>query len=178
MYNFTGYFQNSVCYKFQVATFKKSPLLHANGATAIKGSIIKIEALDGDDKLIEFPLTMTISNEAVSYFKNYEPIYVEDGSISFMYFKCKMTDSNDGLIAYIKPTGIDLDNVDFVQLFSFYARSETIPTETVNDFATIIRSTDWETYGFKVFIPSGVLQKGDVYIAMKPIAGIKLEYLS
>jgi hypothetical protein len=31
---------------------------------------------------------------------------------------------------------------------------------------------------FKVFIPSGVLQKGDVYIAMKPIAGIKLEYLS
>jgi hypothetical protein len=49
-----------------------------------------------------------------------------------------MTDSNDGLIAYIKPTGIDLENVDFVQLFSFYARSETIPTETVNDFATVI----------------------------------------
>jgi hypothetical protein len=94
---------------------------------AIKGSIIKIEALDGDDKLIEFPLTMNISNEAVSYFKNYEPIYVEGGSISFMYFKCKMTDSNDGLIAYINPTGIDLDNVDFVQLFSFYARSQTIP---------------------------------------------------
>jgi hypothetical protein len=64
MYNFTGYFQNSVCYKFQVATFKKSPLLHVNGAKAITGSIIKIEALDGDDKLIEFPLTMNISTSS------------------------------------------------------------------------------------------------------------------
>lgn len=121
---------------------------------------------------------MTISNEGVSYFRNYEPIYVEGGSTSFMYFKCKMTDSNDGLIAYIKPAGIDQDNVDFVELLSFYARSETIPTKFVNDFATVIKSTDWETYGFKVFIPSGVLQKGDVYIAVKPITGIKLQYQS
>lgn len=153
-------------------------MLHANGDTAITGSIIKIEARDDDDQLIEFPLTMTISNEAVSYFKNYEPIHVEDGSTSFMYFKCKMRDSNDGLIAYIKPAGIDLDNVVFVELFSFYARSEIIPTEIVSDFDTVIRATDWEIYGFKVFIPSGVLQKGDVYIALKPITGIKLEYMS
>ncbi|VDI63637.1 Hypothetical predicted protein [Mytilus galloprovincialis] len=155
--------------QLKVAVFKKSPFLHANGATGVNGQIMKIEVLDEEEQPIDFPLSITISNEGISYYKEYEPLIVEGGSSYMMYFRCQMADPNDVFITYIKPGGVSFDNIEVDELFTLYARSEIIPSEIEFDFVSVVKATDWESNGFKVFIPSGQLQSGDVYIALKPI---------
>lgn len=132
---------------------------------------MKIEVLDEEEQPIDFPLSITISNEGISYYKEYEPLIVEGGSSYMMYFRCQMADPNDVFITYIKPGGVSFDNIEVDELFTLYARSEIIPSEIEFDFVSVVKATDWESNGFKVFIPSGQLQSGDVYIALKPITG-------
>lgn len=132
---------------------------------------MKIEVLDDEEQPIDFPLSITISNEGISYYKEYEPLIVEGGSSYMMYFRCQMADPNDAFITYIKPGGVSFDNIEVDDLFNLYARSEVIPSEIEFDFVSVVKATDWESNGFKIFIPSGQLQSGDVYIALKPITG-------
>ncbi|XP_063447031.1 polycystin-1-like protein 2 [Mytilus trossulus] len=155
--------------QLKVAVFKKSPFLHANGATGVNGQIMKIEVLDEEEQQIDFPLSITISNEGISYYKEYEPLVVEGGSSYMMYFRCQMADPNDAFITYIKPVGVNFANIEVDELFTLYARSEIIPSEIEFDFLSVVKASDWESNGFKVFIPSCQLQRGDVYIALKPI---------
>jgi hypothetical protein len=52
-----------------------------------------------------------------------------------------------------------------------YAKAGTRPTSSDYDFKTIIKATDFEEIGYKVFVRGGIMTKGDIYIALKAIEG-------
>ena len=132
---------------------------------------MNIVVKDQEGNKIEMPLNMRIGNEGVSYFKEHMPIYYPDDPDQMMYFIFKLHSDSDSIIVYLKLDDDIMVSINKRDLYMVYAKAGTRPTSSDYDFKTIIQATDFEEIGFKVFVPGGIMTKGDINIALKAIEG-------
>lgn len=151
---------------FQVSVFKKSPILHAGGNSKIKGRIIGISFRDEKKEKVEVPLTMKIQNEGVAITSEYTASTDEE-----MEFISQLQDHNDAVLVYINPEGFDEDNIDAYN-YTVYVKSKIPPTINEYDFKKALSAQDWTSFGFKVFVPSGTLEEGNIIISLNVIEGM------
>ena len=132
---------------------------------------MNIAVKDQEGNKIEIPLNMRIGNEGVSYFKEHMPIYYPDDPEQMMYLKLKLNSDSDSIIVYLKLDDDVMESINKRDLYKMYAKAGTRPTSSDYDFTTIIQATDFEEIGYKVFVPGGIMTKGDIIVALKAIEG-------
>ena len=150
----------------QVSVFRKSPLLHAGGNTKIKGRIIGISVRDGNQQDVDIPLTMKIQNEGVVFASEYSASV--DGKMEFI---SPLQDQNDAVIVYIRPEGFDESNIDAYN-YTVYFKSKISPSINDYDYKEKLSQQSWTIFGFKVFVPSGTLEEGNIVISLNAVKGI------
>lgn len=88
-----------------------------------------------------------------------------------IFFTFDVTNDGDSVIIYFKPDDYDRTRHRDLPLYSFYFRADTFPTLAKFDLKKTLEVGDWTEYGFKIFIQSGVCEKGICYLGIKPLKG-------
>ncbi|XP_052071968.1 uncharacterized protein LOC127710241 [Mytilus californianus] len=152
--------------EIQVSVLETSPMIHAGGATNIHGKIVRLTARNDEGKEIHFPIPMTIENEGITHYAEFDTSIFDDEHNGLMHFRVHLQDDSDALIAYILPEGFDEYTTETYNL-TVYATSKISSTVGEYAFEEAVSPLSWTTFGFKVFIPSGTFPKGDIVLSLK-----------
>lgn len=88
-----------------------------------------------------------------------------------IFFTFDVTNDGDSVILYFKPDDYDVARHQDLPLYSFYFRTDTFPTLSKFDLKKTLNVRDWTEYGFKIFLQSGVCEKGICYLGIEPLKG-------
>lgn len=158
-----------------MSVLDKSPILHAGGASKVRSKIVRFVAKkfidqNQEEEQLDLPLSMSIDNENVPEFTEFDKTNFEDEVDDMMHFRTQVQDEQDAIIIYFKPKGIDEDNKD---AFNITVKATAQITSTVgeNQYETNVSPDSLTEYGFKVFIPECTFKQGDVIISFKILKG-------
>lgn len=125
--------------------------------------------------MIKVPVNISVDaripNKAFLEYKKYIPLINPAYPEQMIFFTFDVTNDGDSVIIYFKPDDYDRTRHRDLPLYSFYFRADTFPTLTKFDLKKTLEVGDWTEYGFKIFIQSGVCEKGICYLGIKPLKG-------
>ncbi|KAJ8298359.1 hypothetical protein KUTeg_024890 [Tegillarca granosa] len=160
-------------------TYLHKPMrVYGKDASRLTSPSLTVKTRDMQGKSTNRPLEMRIGNEGVSYFKKYQPLYIEGDDDNMLYFIYDIKRKEEVTLFYIKPEALDFQdsqklqeafaNKDSFDLYTVFVRDDITPRVSKHDFDHFMTVSDWTgDYGFKVFIPA-LGETGKTYIALKP----------
>lgn len=166
---------------FQLTYFHKPIRVYGKDASRLTSPSLTVTTRTMEGETTKRPLEMRIGNEGVSYFRKYQPFYIEGDDDNMIYFIYDIKRKEEATLFYIKPDALDFQDSQKLQeafadknsfdLYTTFVRDETIPRVTTHAFKHMMTVSDWTgEYGFKVFIPA-LFEPGKTYIALKPTKG-------
>ncbi|XP_033737951.1 uncharacterized protein LOC117325653 isoform X2 [Pecten maximus] len=110
--------------------------------------------------------SLKIKNKGDVPFSHYMPMVSEDGLTHLVY---DLRYRDDAALIYILPKDFSFADVSSFNLYNVYVRCIDFARTDIYDYKVAMNVRDWEgDYGFKVFIPQDMCEKGKTYVGLEP----------
>lgn len=109
---------------------------------------------------------VTLKNEGVAHFTDYENGIDPDDPDQMVYYNFNVGSNNDALVIYVKIKG-EIPN-DVPVIFTAYFKSGTSPSSGYYDYTYDVTFGDLDDVGYKMFVPSGIIKSGKCVMAFQP----------
>ncbi|XP_060073664.1 uncharacterized protein LOC132553437 [Ylistrum balloti] len=153
----------------QIETSSFDGLIHFYGKNAegVTSGEYTVSLKDENGTAMALNTSLKIKNKGEGVqFKNHMPRTSEDGLLHFVY---EQRYSDDAALIYFLPKDFSFADVSSFNLYNVYVRCIDFARTDLYDYKVSMNVRDWEDiYGFKVFIPQSICEKGKTYVGLEP----------